>query len=161
MVSSASACSGGLEHDEPTHHRLFLLSELNTHYLNMHLRRLQHSIHVGLVRISLHLNLLTTTRCVTLEDGIIWNASSHRAPLIASLSFSPTNPASADTFAQDILVKLNKFQEQPQPWKWSCAMTFLVDERVIAHYYAQYPLVNQESHCTASFRGSWLLLKFV
>ena len=40
-------------------------------------------------------------------------------------------------------------------------MTFLVDERVIAHYYAQYPLVNQESHCTVSFHGSWLLLKFV
>ena len=161
MASSASACSGGPEHDEPTHRRLFLLSELNTHYLNMHLRRIRHSIHVRLVRISLHLNLLTTTQCITLGDGIIWNASSHRAPLTASLSFSPTNPASTDAFAQDILVKLNKFQQQPWTTKWSCVMTFLVDERVIAHYYAQYPLVNQESHCTASFRSSWLLLKFV
>ena len=42
MASVASACAGGLEHAEPSHchRRLFLLSELNTHYLNMHLRRL-------------------------------------------------------------------------------------------------------------------------
>ena len=26
------------------------------------------------------------------------------------------------------------------------------------HYYARYPLANEESHCTASFRGSWLFL---
>ena len=72
MVSVASACSGGPEHAEPSrHHRLFLLSELNTHYLNMHLRHLRHSIHVRLVRISLHLNLLTTGWSVTLGDGII------------------------------------------------------------------------------------------
>ena len=51
MASAASACSGGLEHDAPTRCRLFLVSELNTHYLNMHLRCIQHSIHVGLVRI--------------------------------------------------------------------------------------------------------------
>ena len=53
--------------------------------------------------ISLHLNLLTIGRNVTLGDGIIWNASSHRAPLAASLSLSPANPASADALAQDIL----------------------------------------------------------
>ena len=71
MASSASACAGDLEHAQPSR-RLFLLSELNTqHYLNMHLRRLQHSIHVTLVMISLHLNLLTTGRNVTLGDGII------------------------------------------------------------------------------------------
>ena len=70
MASSAFACAGGLEHAEPSH-RLFLLAELNTHYLNMHLRRLRHSIHVRLVRISLHLNLLTTGRNVMLGDGII------------------------------------------------------------------------------------------
>ena len=40
-------------------------------------------------------------------------------------------------------------------------MTFLVDERVIMHYYAQYPLVNEESHCTASFHGSWVFFEFV
>ena len=38
-----------------------------------------------------------------------------------------------------------------------------VDEMVIAHYCTQYPLINQESHCTASF-GSWwfcfILLRF-
>ena len=70
MASFASACAGGPEHAEPSHcHRhLFLLSELNTHYLNMYLR---HSIHVTLVRISLHLNLLTTGWNVTLGDGII------------------------------------------------------------------------------------------
>ena len=73
MASFASACAGGPEHAEPSHchDRLFLLSELNTHYLNMYLRRLRHSIHVTLVRISLHLNLLTTGRNVTLGDGII------------------------------------------------------------------------------------------
>ena len=38
-------------------------------------------------------------------------------------------------------------------------MTFLVDERVNAHYYARYPLANEESHCTASFRGPWLFLQ--
>ena len=69
MASVASAFSGGPEHAEPSRHRrLFFLSELNTHYLNMHLR---HSIHVRLVRISLHLNLLTTGRSVTLGDDII------------------------------------------------------------------------------------------
>ena len=67
MASSPFACAGGLEHAEPSR-RLFLLAELNTHYLNMHLR---HSIHVRLVRISLHLNLLTTGWNVTLGDGII------------------------------------------------------------------------------------------
>ena len=40
-------------------------------------------------------------------------------------------------------------------------MTFLVDERVIMHYYAQYPLVNEESNCTASFHSSWLFFEFV
>ena len=70
MAFVASTCAGGPEHAEPSHchRRLFLLSELNTHYLNMHLRRLRHSIHV---RISLHLNLLTTGRNVMLGDGII------------------------------------------------------------------------------------------
>ena len=29
------------------------------------------------------------------------------------------------------------------------------------HYYAQYPLVNEESHCTASFHSSWLFFEFV
>ena len=38
MASVASAFSGGLVHGEPSrHHHLFLVSELNTHYLNMHL----------------------------------------------------------------------------------------------------------------------------
>ena len=44
---------------------------------------------------------------------------------------------------------------------WCCAMTFLIDKRVIAHYYAWYLLVNEESHCTASFhsvRGCYLNL---
>ena len=50
-------------------------------------------------------------------------------------------------------------QEQPRSAKWCCAMTFLVDERVIVHYYAWYPLANQESHCTASFHASWLFLQ--
>ena len=70
MASVASACAGGPEHAEPSHchRRLFLLSELNAHYLNMHLR---HSIHLRLVRISLHLNSLTTGWNVTLGDGII------------------------------------------------------------------------------------------
>ena len=36
-------------------------------------------------------------------------------------------------------------------------MTFLV----ISHYYARYPLVNKESHCTASFHGLWLFFEFV
>ena len=71
MASIASVCAGGPEHPEPSHRCLFLLSELNTHYLNMHLRRLRHSIHVRLVRISVHLNLLTTGRNVMLGDGII------------------------------------------------------------------------------------------
>ena len=73
MASFASACAGGPEHAEPSHCHchLFLLSELNTHYLNMYLRRLRHSIHVRLVRIRLHLNLLTTGQNVTLGDGII------------------------------------------------------------------------------------------
>ena len=34
-------------------------------------------------------------------------------------------------------------------------MAFPVDERVIMHYYAGDPLVNGESHFTASFGGSW------
>ena len=55
MASSPFACAGDLEQAEPSR-RLFLLAELNTHYLNMHLRHLRHSIHVRLVRISLHLN---------------------------------------------------------------------------------------------------------
>ena len=29
------------------------------------------------------------------------------------------------------------------------------------NYYAQYPLVNEESHCTASFCGLWLFFEFV
>ena len=70
MASSAFACAGDLEHAQPSR-RLFLLSELNTHYLNMHLRCLQHSIHETLVMISLHLNLLTIGRNVKLGDGII------------------------------------------------------------------------------------------
>ena len=70
MASVASACAGDLEHAQPSH-RLFLVSELNTHHLNIHLRRLQHSIHVTLVMISLHLNLLTIGQNVTLGDGII------------------------------------------------------------------------------------------
>ena len=39
--------------------------------------------------------------------------------------------------------------------KWCCAMTSLIDERVIAHYYyyTWYLLLNEESHCTASFHG--------
>ena len=153
MASVASTCAGGPEHAEPSHchRRLFLLSELNTHYLNMHLRRLRHSIHV---RISLHLNLLTTGRNVMLGDGIIWNASSHRAPLAASLSFSPANPASADALAQDILEdETTNLQEQPRTAKWCCAMTFLVGERVSCVIMRSNPLVNQESHCTASFHG--------
>ena len=32
-------------------------------------------------------------------------------------------------------------------------MTFLIDERVTVHYYARYLLINEESHCTASFRS--------
>ena len=36
-------------------------------------------------------------------------------------------------------------------------MAFPTDERVITHYYAGNPLVNGESHFTASFGGSWLL----
>ena len=70
MASSAFACAGDPKHAQPSR-RLFLLSELNTHYLNMHLRHLRHPIHVTLVMISLHLNLLTTGRNVTLGDGII------------------------------------------------------------------------------------------
>ena len=35
MASAASPCSGGPEHDESTLCRLFLLSELNTHYLTL------------------------------------------------------------------------------------------------------------------------------
>jgi len=153
MASSAFACAGGLEHAEPSRH-LFLLSELNTHYLNMHLRRLRHSIHVRLVRISLHLNLLTTGRNVMLGDGIIWNASSHRAPLAASLSFSPASPASADALAQDILEdETTNLQEQPRTTKWCCAMTFLVGEKVSCVIMCSNPLVNEKSHCTASFCG--------
>ena len=38
-------------------------------------------------------------------------------------------------------------------------MTFLVGERVSCVIMHINPLVNQESHCTASFRGSWLFLK--
>ena len=34
-------------------------------------------------------------------------------------------------------------------------MAFAVDERVITHYCAEDPLVNGESHFTASFGGSW------
>ena len=50
-----------------------------------------------------------------LGDGIIWNASSHRAPLATSLSFSPANPASADALAQDILeYETTNLQEQPR-----------------------------------------------
>ena len=156
MASFASACAGGLEHAEPSHcHRpLFLLSELNTHYLIMYLQHLQHSIHVRLVSISLHLNLLTTGQNVMLGDGIIWNASSHRAPLTASLSFSPANPASADALAQDILEdETTNLQEQPRTVKWCCAMTFLVGEKVSCVIMCSNPLVNQESHCTASFRS--------
>ena len=162
MASFASACAGGPEHAEPSHcHcRLFLLSELNTHYLNMYLWRLWHSIHVRLVRISLHLNLLTTGRNIMLGDGIIWNASSHRAPLATSLSFSPASPASADALAQDILEdETTNLQEQPQTTKWCCAMTFLVGEKVSCVIMRGNPLVNQECHCTASFRGSWLFLQ--
>ena len=36
-------------------------------------------------------------------------------------------------------------------------MAFPTDERVIMHYYTGNPLVNGESHFTASFGGSWLL----
>ena len=159
MASSAFACAGGLEHAQPSRH-LFLLSELNTHYLNMHLRCLRHAINISLVMISLHLNLLTTGRNVTLGDGIIWNASSHRAPLATSLSLSPTNPASTDALAQDILEdETTNLQEQPQTTKWCCAMTFLVGERVSCIIMRNNPLINQESHCTASFRGSWLFLQ--
>ena len=35
MASVASTCAGGLEHAEPSHHRLFLLSELNTHIFDV------------------------------------------------------------------------------------------------------------------------------
>ena len=34
-------------------------------------------------------------------------------------------------------------------------MAFAVDERVITHYCTEDPLVNGESHFTASFGGSW------
>ena len=162
MASFASACARGPEHAEPSHchHCLSLLSELNTHYLNMYLR---HSIHVRLVRISLHLNLLTTGRNVKFGDGIIWNASSHRALLATSLSFSPASPASpasADALAQDILEdETTNLQEQPQTAKWCCAMTFLVGEKVSCVIMHSNPLVNQESHCTASFCDSWLFLQ--
>ena len=68
--------------------------------------------------ISLHLNLLTTGRNITLGDGIIRNASSHRAPLAASLSLSPANPASADALGQDILEdETTNMQEQPRSAK--------------------------------------------
>ena len=159
MASSPCACAGGLEHAEPSC-RLFLLAELNKHYLNMHLQSLWHSIHVRLVRISLHLNLLTTGQNVTLGDGIIWNASSHRAPLAASLSFSPANPASADALAQDILEdETTNLQEQPRSTKWCSAMTFLVGERVSCVIMRNNPHINLESHCTASFCASWLFLQ--
>ena len=119
----------------------------------MHLWCLWHSIHVRLVRISVHLNLLTTGWNVTLGDGIIWNASSHRAPLTASLSFSPAKPASADALAHDILEDetTNLQEQQPQTAKWCCAMTFLVGERVSCVIMRNNPLINQESHCTAYF----------
>ena len=39
--------------------------------------------------------------------GINWKASSQRAPLAASLSVSPTNPASADCLVQDIFMNTN------------------------------------------------------
>ena len=51
-----------------------------------------------------------------LGDGIIWNASSHRAPLAASLSFSPANPASADALAQDILEDETTNLQEQTPW---------------------------------------------
>ena len=40
-------------------------------------------------------------------------------------------------------------------------MTFLVDERVSCVIMRSNLLVNQESHCTASFHGLWLFLQFV
>ena len=110
MASAASVSSGDQGPTQPSR-RLFLLSELNTHYEYVS------SMFSTFNRISLHLNLLTTARCLTLGDGIIWNASSHRAPLAASLSLNPANPASTDAFAQDILVKFNKLQEQPRTTK--------------------------------------------
>ena len=36
-------------------------------------------------------------------------------------------------------------------------MTFLVGERVSCVIMRNNPLINQESHCTASFHGSWFL----
>ena len=40
--------------------------------------------------------------CFTAGVGMNWNTSWHKAPLTASLSLRPANPASADCFAQDI-----------------------------------------------------------
>ena len=39
--------------------------------------------------------------------GISWKATSQSAPLAASLSESPTNPASGDSLAQDIFMSTN------------------------------------------------------
>ena len=102
MASAASACSGGPEHDESTrHHCLFLLSELNTHYLNLT------SLTLNTCRISLDLNLLTTMMCFMEGVGISWKAGSQSAPLAASLSESPANPASADSLAHEIFMSTN------------------------------------------------------
>ena len=45
--------------------------------------------------------------------------------------------------------------------KWYCTMTFLIDERVSCVIMCNNPLVNQESHCTASFCGWWFLFSFL
>ena len=56
-------------------------------------------------------------------------------------------------------VRTTNLQEQPRTAKWCCAMTFLVGERVSCVIMRINPLINQESHCTASFCGSWLFLQ--
>ena len=113
MASAASVFAEGQGPKQSSRHRHpFLLSELNTHYEYVS------SMFSTFNRISLHSNLLllTIATCLTLGDGIIWNASSHKAPLAASLSVNPANPASADSFAQDIVYcsKICKNNHQPR-----------------------------------------------
>ena len=45
--------------------------------------------------------------CLMLGVGISWKAASQSAPLAASLSESPANPASANSLAQDIFMSTN------------------------------------------------------
>ena len=56
---------------------------------------------------------------------------------------------------------MNKFKEQPQTVKWWCAMTFVIDERVSCIIMHNNLLINQESHCTASFHGWWFLFSLL